>query len=343
MGTPHVLATTSCTAALHLSILATGIGPGDEVIVPSFTWVTSAHCAEYVGARAVFCDVDPGTFNLSPASLLAAITPRTRAVVVVHLFGQAAAMDEIMAIAADHNLVVIEDAACAIGTTWQGRHVGGFGAAGCFSFHPRKVITTGEGGVVTTGSRSFADSVAMFRNHGTVGPHVAGAGATPQPWHLSPVASAGFNLRMSDINAAVGLAQLEKLDHLLEERRSWGERYTAALGGLSDIIPPRVLPGAGHTYQSYVIRIADGGEARRNAIMSHMAEAGIFTRPGTYAVHATEYYRDKYDIRPDDFPASLMCQRETVTLPLFPGMGEADMDFVISTLKTALGRPMGGA
>src|SRR5205814_1488319 len=148
----QALATTSCTAALHLSILALGVGPGDEVIVPSFTWVTSAHCAEYAGARAVFCDIDPTTFNLHPEALAAAVTPRTRAIVAVHLFGLAADMQAVLKIAQRHHLAVIEDAACAVGATYQGHPVGGLGALGCFSFHPRKVITTGEGGMVTSNS-----------------------------------------------------------------------------------------------------------------------------------------------------------------------------------------------
>ena len=146
----HALATTSCTAALHLSTLALQLKPGDEVVVPAFTWVTSAHSAEYVGAKAVFSDVDLATFNLDPAALEAAITPRTRAIVVVHLFGKAAPMDGIMALARRHNLAVIEDAACAVGTTYKGQPIGAIGDLGCFSFHPSKVITTGEGGMVTT-------------------------------------------------------------------------------------------------------------------------------------------------------------------------------------------------
>ena len=149
-GVKHALATTSCTAALHLAATALGLKAGDEVVVPAFTWVTSAHCAEYVGARAVFADIDLATYNLDPAALAAAITPRTKAVVAVHLFGLAAPMDEILSIARRHDLVIIEDAACAIGTTYKGKPVGGLADVGCFSFHPRKIVTTGEGGAVTT-------------------------------------------------------------------------------------------------------------------------------------------------------------------------------------------------
>jgi perosamine synthetase len=160
----HALATTSCTSALQMSILALGIGPGDEVIVPSFTWVTSAHCAEYAGARAVFCDIDPTTFNMDAAAFEAAVTPRTRAVVAVHLFGLPADMQAILRIARRYQLAVIEDAACAVGSTYQGRAVGGIGDLGCFSFHPRKVITTGEGGMMTSMNNELAERVASLRN-----------------------------------------------------------------------------------------------------------------------------------------------------------------------------------
>ena len=166
----HALATTSCTAALHLATLALGLGPGDEVVVPAFTWVTSAHSAEYVGAQAVFADIDPSTFNLCPEAFERAITPRTKAVVAVHLFGKAAPMKEIMAIARRHGVAVIEDAACGVGTTYDGQPVGTIGDLGCFSFHPRKVITTGEGGMVTTNDGTLADRVKHLRNHGATGP-----------------------------------------------------------------------------------------------------------------------------------------------------------------------------
>ena len=179
----HALATTSCTSALHLATLALGLGPGDEVIVPAFTWITSANAAEYVGARAMFCDVDPRTFNIDPAALEAAITPRARAVVAVHLFGLAAPMDEILSVARKHGLAVIEDAACAIGTSYNGRPVGGIGDIGCFSFHPRKVVTTGEGGMVTTNRSDLAERVASPAQPWLHGPRAAGPGAAPQPLH----------------------------------------------------------------------------------------------------------------------------------------------------------------
>jgi perosamine synthetase len=203
----HAIATTSATAALHLSTAALRLGPGDEVVVPAFTWITSANAAEYVGARTVFADVSPETFNVDPASLEAAITPETRAIVAVHLFGLSADMDAILEIARRHHLVVIEDAACAIGTTYNGVPVGVIGDLGCFSFHPRKVVTTGEGGMVTTNSDDLAERVRVLRNHGTTGipdPGIEQYG----PWTMGLFDVLGFKLRVSGVQAAGGWAEL---------------------------------------------------------------------------------------------------------------------------------------
>lgn len=328
----HALATTSCTAALHLSTLALQLQPGDEVVVPAFTWVTSAHSAEYVGAKAVFADVDLSTFNLDPAALEAAITPRTRAIVVVHLFGKAAPMDEIMAIARRHNLAVIEDAACAVGTTYKGRPIGAIGDLGCFSFHPRKVITTGEGGMVTTNRKDLADRVKCLRNHGATGPAF---GADPsKPYTMSTFDMLGFNLRMSDIQAAVGVAQMAKLDRLLAERRRLALRYSELLAGIGEVILPTDDPG--HTYQSYVIRLAANDREKRNAIMERLAELKIQTRPGTHAVHRLGYYVNKYGLRPEQFPNACRAEDTTITLPIFPGMTDDQLKFVVDNIRANL-------
>ena len=332
----HALATTSCTAALHLAALALNLGPGDEVIVPAFTWVTSAHCAEYVGARAVFVDVEKSSFNLDCDLLEAAINERTRAIVAVHLFGQSADMDRILAIAARHRLAVIEDAACAIGTHYHGRPVGSIGDLGCFSFHPRKVITTGEGGMVTTDRDDLALAVQSLRNHGATGLAPADA-QDPGPWSMATFKRLGFNLRLSDIQAAVGVVQMGRLEALLAERRDRAVRYTELLADCPELALP--VAGAdpdGHTYQSYVVRLRDGGRARRNAMMRHFAEARIQTRPGTHAVHRLGFYRDKYGLSADDFPIASQCEDTTITLPLLPGMTDADQARVVDTCREAL-------
>lgn len=332
----HALATTSCTAALHLAALALRLRPGDEVIVPAFTWVTSAHCAEYAGARARFVDIDPATFNVAPELLEAAVTPRTRAIVAVHLFGLAAPMDEIMDIASRRGLSVIEDAACAVGTTYRGRPVGAIGTLGCFSFHPRKVITTGEGGMVTTHNDQLARMVGSLRNHGATG---LAPGADPsKPYTMSTFDNLGFNLRLSDIQAAVGVAQMAKLDELLSERRQRALHYHRLLEGVADVVPPTEPSWGGHTYQSYVIRIAEGGPRRRNRVMEVLAAASIQTRPGTHAVHRLGYYRNKYGLKDADFPVAASCEDTTITLPIFPGMTDAQQHEVTDRLKAALAR-----
>jgi perosamine synthetase len=327
----HALATTSCTAALHLAAIALDLGPGDEVIVPAFTWVTSAHCAEYVGATPVFVDVDLATFNLDPELLARAVTPRTKAIVAVHLFGKAAPMDAVLSVARRHDLAVIEDAACAVGTTYNGRLVGAIGDLGCFSLHPRKVITTGEGGVVTTDRADLAARIKSLRNHGATGP---AAGADPtRPYSMGTFNVLGFNLRLSDIQSAVGLAQMKKLDGLLAERRKLALRYSNQLQHVAGLITP--LDDDGHTYQSYVIRIPDGRE-RRNRIMDIMASRDIQTRPGTHAVHRLGYYTNKYGIRPDQYPCAVLAEDTTITLPIFPGMSDSQQDLVVDVLRDAL-------
>jgi dTDP-4-amino-4,6-dideoxygalactose transaminase len=328
----HVLACTSCTAALHLATLALNLGPGDEVIVPAFTWVTSAHCAEYVGAKPVFVDIDLSTFNIDPERLEAAITPRTRAIVAVHLFGLAAPMDEINAIARARSIAVIEDAACATGTTYKGRPVGTIGDIGCFSFHPRKVVTTGEGGAVTTNRDDLAARVRSQRNHGATGLPDTSL-EEHGPWTMATFGNLGFNLRLSDIQAAVGVAQMAKLEQLLEERRCIGRRYSDLLRGLNSVELPSGGDQQGHTYQSYVIRVLEGGRKRRNGIMSALAKEKIQTRPGTHAVHRLGYYANKYGLKPEQYKNASMAEDTTITLPIFPGMTESDQQRVADILR----------
>lgn len=331
----HAAACTSGTAALHLATLALGLGPGDEVIVPAFTWVTSAHCAEYVGAKAVFADVRADTFNLDPDAFAAAITPRTRAVVAVHLFGLTAEFDRIVPIAKKRGIAVIEDAACAIGTNFDGKPVGGWGDLGCFSFHPRKILTTGEGGMVTSNDSALARQVMCYRNHGASS-HPASPADAAKPYTMGQFNVLGFNLRLSDILAAVGIAQMARLDHLLAERQVLAERYRALLADVEELALPYIPAKCGHSYQSFVVRVRGGGVSRRNAIMERLAEKRIQSRPGTHAVHRLGYYAEKYGIRPEQFPTAALCEDTSIALPLFPGMMEAEVQTVAATIKDAL-------
>lgn len=331
----HAMACTSATSALHLSTMALGLGPGDEMLVPAFTWITSANAAEYVGAKAVFVDIDLDTFNLDVGALEAAITPNTRAIMAVHLFGLAAPMDQITKIAKKYNLAVIEDAACAIGTTYKGKPVGSLGDIGCFSFHPRKVITTGEGGAVTTNSDELANRVKALRNHGATGspdPLIEPHG----PWTMGKFDVLGYNLRLSDIQAAVGVAQIAKLSTIIADRRRSAMYYIEALKFITDLCMPLGGDISGHTFQSFVIRIREGGRARRNAIMKALAEENIQTRPGTHAVHRLGYYRNKYSLPSERFPNASLAEDTTITLPIIPFMKEKDQDCVINHLLKAV-------
>ena len=342
VGTPYAVAVSSGTAALHLAMLAAGIGPGDEVIVPAFTWLSTANAVEYVGAKTVFCDIDLATFNLDVDDAIRRITDRTRAIIAVHQFGLAADIERLVDVARSRNLLLVEDAACALGTRVGGRHVGSFGDIGCFSFHPRKSITTGEGGMVTTANDEIRRTIRRLRD---IGADREAGGVMPDFREL------GYNYRMTDLQAALGLTQMEKLDAILADRRAAARAYSVILsradGEGSPATPAEILRFAQddeerHSWQSYVCLISDvrdsdveaGGE-RRNAIMATLGAAGIGCRPGTHAPHLLTYYRDKYGLQPADFPNSWRADRLSLALPLFAGITREQQEEVIAVLRRA--------
>ena len=242
-------------------------------------------------------------------------------------------MDELKVLAAPRGIAIIEDAACAIGTTYKGQPVGAIGDIGCFSFHPRKVITTGEGGLVSTNSDELAALTAAIRNHGSSGP-APEEQRDPKPWTMARFPHLGFNYRMSDIQAAVGCAQMDKLDGLLEERRTCAARYDQILSSFDFLARPSDLYKiGGHSYQSYVVRIIFGGNKLRNQVLD-LAAHGIQTRPGTHAAHRLQYYADKYDLSPEDFPNAAACEDTTITLPIFPGMTMEDQQKIGDIIKS---------
>lgn len=328
----YAVAVSSCTAALHMALLALGIGRGDEVIVPAFTWITSASCAEYVGADVRFVDVEKETMNINPAKIEEAISPKTKAIIVVHLFGNPAKMDEIMNIARRHNLYVVEDCACAIGSTYRGKKVGTIGDIGCFSFHPRKAITTGEGGICSTDNEEVYHRLLQLRNHGA---SVTKRGQEyGKPYYMGIYDTVGFNLRMSDIQAAVGIVQFEKLEKLLKDRHKSAMYYIDALLGKDSILTPNFEEGFGHTYQSFVILLRD--KTKRNFIMEEMLKNGVQTRPGTIAITRTEYNKQKYGLSDGDFPIAEYCEDCSITLPIYPFMVQEDLDKVLDILNRNL-------
>ncbi len=327
VGVPHAFAVTSATTALHLSLAALGVGPGDEVLVPDFTFPATANVVVQQRAQPVLVDIDLETFAIDPADLAAKITPRSRAIIPVHPFGLPADMDQIMDLAASHGLAVIEDAACALGAEYAGRQAGSIGLAGCFSFHPRKSITTGEGGMITTSDDSFADRVGLLRNHG---------GARSGGRYVFE--EAGFNYRLSDILAAVGVAQMRKLDLMLDARRRVAAWYDEALdaAGLEWVQRPRVPEGRRHTYQSYVVVLDP--QVDRDGVIANLAGAGIETTLGTYALHAQPFFARTYGFHPGDIPRSLRAFNGTLALPLHAGVGPDEVARVVSQLTSALHR-----
>lgn len=328
----HAVAVSSGTAGLHLALLTLGIGPGDEVIVPAFTWVSTANAVVYCGATPVFADVDPVTFNLDRTALKDALTPRTRAVIPVHLFGLCVDMDALRAVLPD-GVLVVEDAACAAGAEYKDRPAGGIGHAGVFSFHPRKVITTGEGGMVTTDDKALADKIRVLRNHGaSVSEEERHAG--PEPHRLPEFDVLGYNYRMTDLQGAVGRVQLEKLDAMIEERGRWAGYYRDRLDGLDWLRLPAEPESGRHGWQAFVTFV-DPGRAPmpRNGIMESLQARGIATRPGTHAVAVLGYYRERFGVSPDDFPAAQACAEQTLALPLHNRMAEEDYEHVVQAIR----------
>lgn len=330
----YAYAVSSCTAALHIAMLALGIHEGDEVIVPAYTWITSASCAEYVGARVKFVDVDKNSFNIDVTKIEDAITDRTKAIVAVHLFGYAAEMDEIMDIAHRHSLYVVEDCACAVGTMYKGKPVGTIGDIGCFSFHPRKAVTTGEGGMCTTNDDVLATRIQQFRNHGAS--VVKKGDEYGKPYYMGIFDELGYNLRLSDVQAAMGVAQLDKLDMLLDDRKKTAMYYYEKLKDDKRFLLPEIKAENGHTFQSFVIKVSDGDRATRNRLMDSMKDADIQTRPGTIAIHRTHYNAQKYNIKPEDYPIACICEDTSITLPIFPFMPNETKDQVLNVLRSGM-------
>jgi dTDP-4-amino-4,6-dideoxygalactose transaminase len=349
-GARHALASTSCTTALHLAVTALGLRPGDEVIVPAFTWVSTANVVEYQGARPVFADIDLATFNVDPAAVRAAVTDRTVGIIPVHLFGRAADMDPLLDLAARRGLWVVEDAACGFGATWRGRHVGTLGDAGAFSFHPRKSITTGEGGMLTTDDDRLADLVVSLRDHGSTRTDLdrhSGSGGSLLPEYPR----LGFNYRMTDIQGALGRVQLARAVEILDGRRRAAHAYGRLLAGLDWLGLPDEPAGDRHGWQAYVALFQPDEpsfgqhrrlQARRNAIMTELEREGIATRQGTHAPVLQPFYAQKYGLRPEDFPNATIADALSLALPLFPHITDEELERVARSLRAAFAGQMAG-
>ena len=348
-GAKHGIATTSCTTGLHLAMAAIGIGPGDEVICPSFTFIASANAILYTGATVVFCEVDPRTFNIDPADVEKRITKKTKAIMPVDQIGLACDIDAINAIAAKHGLKVVEDAAPAIGETYypaasasrgadrsedsKGRKVGSNAHQTVFSFHPRKVITTGEGGMITTDDDELAERARKLRAHGMsvsdLDRHKADRIIIEEYPEL------GFNYRMTDIQASIGLVQLRRLDDLLRLRRARAERYNRELLEIKGLEVPYVPEYAEHTYQSYCLRLTKDCRLDREDLMTNLLRRGVATRRGVMASHLEKTYTDRNGTV--SLPVTEEATKHTMLIPLYATMTDDEQSRVIESLREELG------
>jgi len=333
VGAKHGIATTSCTTGLHLALASIGVGPGDEVIVPSFTFIASPNAILYTGATVVFCEIDPRTYNADPEDVERRVTKRTKAIMPVDQIGLSCDIDAINEIAERHGVDVVEDAAPTIGGTYKGRRVGSNAHQTVFSFHPRKVITTGEGGMITTDDDALADKARKLRAHAMsvsdLDRHKADRVILEEYEEL------GFNYRMSDIQASIGLVQLRRLDELLRIRRAKAERYDQELAEIRGVEVPYVPPYAEHTYQSYCLRLTKAASVDREDLMTRLLRRGIATRRGVMASHLEQVYRDR--VGAVSLPVTEEAARTTMLIPLFAAMTDDEQTYVIEALREELG------
>jgi len=336
VGAPHACAVSSCTTALHLALLAAGVAAGDEVVTVSHSFIATANAIRYCGAIPVFVDVELATFNVDPALVEAALSPRTKALLVVHQLGMPCDLAQLVALARRRGLVVIEDAACAIGSEieWQGtwQRVGQpHGDLACFSFHPRKLLSTGDGGMVATADARFDARLRLLRQHGMSVPDTVRHASSQVVFEAYPIV--GFNYRMTDIQAAIGREQLKRLPAIVERRRALAARYHAALGAHSRIVVPHEPAWARSNWQTYAIRLRD---ADQRAVMQRMLDDGVATRRGVMNAHLEGAYPPGTWRAAGSLTRSEEAQATAVVLPLFHQMTDGEQERVVTALTCAL-------
>lgn len=349
-GSKYAHAASNCTTALHLGLEAMDITKGDKVIVPSFTYVASANAVEYTGAEVVFCDIDLKTFNIDETKLEEIIKKDSsiKGIMPVNLFGLCANMPYIMELAKKYNLKVIEDSACGFDGWIGDKHSGTFGDCGCFSFHPRKSICTGEGGMLITDDEDIANKVSQLKDHGAsksdLQRHKEKGGSL-----LPDFTMRGYNYRMTDMQGALGVCQMDRKEYIMNGRREVASKYDEVLKNISQLVTPYIPENYKHGYQSYVCIFTDGKDIsnltkeqidriniKRNIFMEKLEEMTIATRQGTHAVHTLGYYKNKNNFKDEDFLMSYAADRLSIALPLYAGMTNEEFDYVISNIKEAL-------
>jgi perosamine synthetase len=332
LGQPEAIAVSSCTTGLHLVLHALGVGRGDEVVVPSLSFIATANAVAHTGATPVFADIDLATYNLDPASAARAISRRTKAILLVHQVGLPADVAAFRRLARRARVKLVEDAACAIGSTVAGRPVGGDAEVAVFSFHPRKLVTTGEGGMIVTRSRRLAARLRSLRHHGVsvsdFARHAAGRVV------VEAYREVGYNYRMTDLQGAVGLVQLGRLDELIARRLEQGARYDRAFAKHPALAIPHVAPNVRFNYQTYLLRLLPGARITRDALMQRLLEQGIATRRGVMAAHREPAYR-RLRLRVP-LPATNEADRSAIVLPLYHAMTPADQARVIESVLAAV-------
>jgi dTDP-4-amino-4,6-dideoxygalactose transaminase len=334
VGAQHAIAVSSCTTALHLAFIGAGIGSGDEVLCPSLSFIATANSVRYVGATPIFVDIDPLTYNLDPNKIEAAISPRTKAILAVHQIGLPAALQEILEIARRRNLVVIEDAACAIGSVYTGQRIGlPHASMACFSFHPRKILTTGEGGMITTSEEKVATRIRQLRQHAMNTSDLARHQS--KKIVLESYDEVGYNFRMTDLQAAIGLVQLGRVEGFIERRRVFAARYTEELLKLGWMVPPSEPNGCQHNFQSYMVRLKEDAPISRDALMQGLLDRGISTRRGIMAAHREAPYRDARWDR--ELAETNAATDECIILPLFHQMTEDEQAFILESIVELAG------
>ena len=337
----HSIAVTSCTTALHLSLAALGFKAGDEAIVPAFTWISTANVIEHLGGKVIFCDINPETFNIDTSQIESQITPKTKAILPVHLFGLAADMDPILNLAKKYNLWIVEDSACGFGSKYKEKHVGTIGDTGCFSFHPRKAITTGEGGMITTNDDALAKKLRSMRDHGAdLSDFQRHHGA--KPYFLSEYPFAGYNYRLTDIQASIGSTQMDRANEIVSERKKIAKTYNNKLSDLNFFQLPYENNSSSHSFQSYPclfdykeisLKNIEKIKNRRNDFMDFLQNKGVSTRPATHAVHMLRYYKEKYNLESKDYPNAYIANEASISFPLFNGLLIEEQEYVIDAIK----------
>ncbi len=330
VGAAHAIAVSSCTTALHMALMAAGIEPGDEVLCPSLSFIATANSIRYCGATPIFVDVDPVTYNIDPAKIEAAITPKTKGILIVHQIGLPSDIAAIAAIAKRHNLALVEDAACAIGSEYDGKRIGmPHTLMACFSFHPRKILTTGEGGMITTADATIADRLRKMRQHAMSVSDLARHSSTQVVSESYP--EVGYNYRMTDMQAALGLVQLQRLDEMIVRRRQLAMRYSEALANISWMLPPVEPVGYRHNFQSYMVRLTNGAPMTRDQFMQELLNRGISSRRGIMASHRELPYAEERWTK--ELKESEAVTDNCIILPLYHTMTEEDQDYVIESIR----------